>query len=1129
MNNRIMAMLFALVAAMFISIVPVKAEAASTYCGHNGTEIVHVAANPATCDTDGNIEHYKCNVCQKKYSQATGIGYLTDAQVIIPKEHKNLTEIAEIPATHENPGKVGHWYCNDCHRMFTDSTATTQIQAGKEIIPVVQHDLQWTVTKDGHKKACTGCGYVPVAQAAHDYSGVKAVKIDEETHSFTCKVEGCGYDLIGNHNDTNKDCVCDNCNDPLEHNLSDWLKDETGHWKHCSICEQDLEFVAGHNFGKVVSSKDGLKHTRTCKDCGYVAEENCIDNNQDCKCDTCKYAVKHFWTWGRMKDVYEDPTCTETGLMAHRKCEYCGLLLKYQSDEVTTLEAVTSDALGHDYQKAISCDEEYHYYRCTRTGCTEQNQKAKHELVYTSNHNGTHSGECKVCHRKPAAAQNVAHIDANKDCVCDDCKVNLNHKLVDVAAVEPACEKVGNFAHKKCETCGKLFSIVDGRELKAEEVVRPALVHTANTKWEKDEKGFHYQWCANNCGTKMLQEEHKPGDWKEYPSDKTKHFKQCTVCYRSVEIEAHDFAYNKINETYHEPVCKTCDHKESWVKHADADKDCLCDDCGTLMVHVRDDLDYTARHNPTCTEDGNVAYFTCKSCNRNFEKVNGAFVVYEKDVVLKALDHDWEEGTEIDSATGKHIESCEREGCKAVRALAHDDKDGDCKCDINNCGRLIHSHKLVFNNPVAATCKTDGSEAYYTYLECDKAMFAAVKSGNGYVAGAEISAVPVIKALTCEADDEWVPAENGNHVKCCVRCGEVMETKAHNFKQGPVCPDCGLDETLKHREAKAATCTEQGNVEYWYSDISGKVFLDEFGRNEVAREDVVIAALKHLPTGWIDNGSNHKQTCQRTGCNWSEEAAHSVGNGCKCSVCGGEVAGHKQTLVKMKSADCENAGHQAYYKCSCGKLYNMGYEEIEAPVVIKQEKHVMSTEVKKDVKEGKHYVQCTNCDYRVYENHGMQLSDPRKGNYHQWLCECGELEIETHYDKNGDNKCDVCDHIMNSSTETTTVEQHDSQTVYTGQSGSVNPTRDWWWNWQEWFTPSNSGGTTSTTEKVAENEPVVENKPSAESKPTTENKPAVENKPATESKPVTTPSTPTVEQTSVIAQFITWFLGLFGF
>ena len=44
MNNRIMAMLFALVAAMFISIVPVKAEATSpTHCRHNRTDIVGVS------------------------------------------------------------------------------------------------------------------------------------------------------------------------------------------------------------------------------------------------------------------------------------------------------------------------------------------------------------------------------------------------------------------------------------------------------------------------------------------------------------------------------------------------------------------------------------------------------------------------------------------------------------------------------------------------------------------------------------------------------------------------------------------------------------------------------------------------------------------------------------------------------------------------------------------------------------------------------------------------------------------------------------------------------------------------------------------------------------------------------
>lgn len=46
-------------------------------------------------------------------------------------------------------------------------------------------------------------------------------------------------------------------------------------------------------------------------------------------------------------------------------------------------------------------------------------------------------------------------------------------------------------------------------------------------------------------------------------------------------------------------------------------------------------------------------------------------------------------------------------------------------------------------------------------------------------------------------------------------------------------------------EAKAPTCTEDGNKEYWYCDRCGKYFSDEAGTTEINLEDVVIPATGH--------------------------------------------------------------------------------------------------------------------------------------------------------------------------------------------------------------------------------------------------------------------------------------------
>ncbi|MBP5302253.1 MAG: hypothetical protein J6Y88_03285, partial [Bacteroidales bacterium] len=48
-----------------------------------------------------------------------------------------------------------------------------------------------------------------------------------------------------------------------------------------------------------------------------------------------------------------------------------------------------------------------------------------------------------------------------------------------------------------------------------------------------------------------------------------------------------------------------------------------------------------------------------------------------------------------------------------------------------------------------------------------------------------------------------------------------------------------------HVEAKAPTCTEAGNIEYWYCADCGKYFADAEGEQEIALEDTVVPALGH--------------------------------------------------------------------------------------------------------------------------------------------------------------------------------------------------------------------------------------------------------------------------------------------
>lgn len=50
---------------------------------------------------------------------------------------------------------------------------------------------------------------------------------------------------------------------------------------------------------------------------------------------------------------------------------------------------------------------------------------------------------------------------------------------------------------------------------------------------------------------------------------------------------------------------------------------------------------------------------------------------------------------------------------------------------------------------------------------------------------------------------------------------------------------------VKHVEAKAPTCTENGNIEYWYLSELGKYFKDEALTQEIKLQDTIISATGH--------------------------------------------------------------------------------------------------------------------------------------------------------------------------------------------------------------------------------------------------------------------------------------------
>ena len=108
----------------------------------------------------------------------------------------------------------------------------------------------------------------------------------------------------------------------------------------------------------------------------------------------------------------------------------------------------------------------------------------------------------------------------------------------------------------------------------------------------------------------------------------------------------------------------------------------------------------------------------------------------------------------------------------------------------------------------------------------------------------------------------WSSNGNGTHTHACEYDDSTETADCHGgtatCTDRAVCDDCGqaygeVDASnhaaLTHVEAKAATATAEGNIEYWYCEACGRYFADEAGAKEIQRSETVVAKKAEAPDG----------------------------------------------------------------------------------------------------------------------------------------------------------------------------------------------------------------------------------------------------------------------------------------
>ena len=281
--------------------------------------------------------------------------------------------------------------------------------------------------------------------------------------------------------------------------------------------------------------------------------------------------------------------------------------------------------------------------------------------------------------------------------------------------------------------------------------------------------------------------------------------------------------------------------------------------CSFNALHMElEDIDPTG-HAPvkteakaaTCTEDGNIDYWTCSRCGKTYS--DEACTTEVSEVALTAHGHDWSAWVVTKAATcsapGSEERVCANDPSHkesretAIDGNAHRWGEWEVLVPATCTGKGLRIHRCVYSN---------------SHAETEVIPPAAHQWGEWIVVTAPTCTTAGCKTRSCEVcgrvETGIIPADAEAHdwgdwiVLKAAGCGEAgveIRTCVHNGMHNEFRLIPALSHKMIKVEANAATSMTVGNIEYYKCDICGDMFFDAEGTQPATRDDVL------LKRGWL--------------------------------------------------------------------------------------------------------------------------------------------------------------------------------------------------------------------------------------------------------------------------------------
>ena len=351
----------------------------------------------------------------------------------------------------------------------------------------------------------------------------------------------------------------------------------------------------------------------------------------------------------------------------------------------------------------------------------------------------------------------------------------------------------------------------------------------------------------------------------------------------------------------------------------------------------------------TCATAGNIEYYTCSACGKIFSDAAGRNEITREETVIAATGaHTY--GDWVSDGAGNHSKTCSvcndvvTEACDfnyAVVVPPTYDKVGTGRYTCKACGysydvtipvqTCAHANTTIIN-AVEATCTQEGYTGDTYCNDCGK----TIETGTTIPMAAHTLTKTDAVAATCTT--------NGNiEYYTCSVCNKI-------FSDANGTNEITLEETviaapghsLTKTDAVAATCTTNGNIEYYTCSACHKIFSDAAGANEITSDQTVLAAKGHNFDTNGDGIVDEKDGVVTTAAQCEEDGVRTYTCTRNCGEAGytyteaipatGHTPGDPVETIIRKPTCTENGEKNTTVKCTeCDKVLSDVHEELEAP------------------------------------------------------------------------------------------------------------------------------------------------------------------------------------------------------